>query len=211
MGLVFPLTVFMGDTAANRILSIKRPSGDLLSFTNCGNLFGHIAITIAFQLSVFKLVDQQKGYTPITQSEEFGPISWYTTSLYYLCNFQYIIMAFLFSLGRPWKRWVWTNFKFVGWTAIAILLSTLLLFTRDPKATFFTSQEVMLPDSWRVTILFIMLVNVGASIIFEIIIFPALVKLIKSSKYSGVDSGMVFGLVCLFALHTILTTPRSAR
>ena len=31
-----------------------------------------------------------------------------TTSLFYFCNFQFVVMAFLFSLGHPWKRPIYT-------------------------------------------------------------------------------------------------------
>ena len=49
---VFSLILFMGNTRANKKLSKKRPSGNLLSYKNLISVFIHILLCFTFQVIV---------------------------------------------------------------------------------------------------------------------------------------------------------------
>lgn len=61
--LVFPLTILMGNTRANRHLSVKRPSGDLLSVANLLNLIVHVAICIGWQIALYLTIISQPDWS----------------------------------------------------------------------------------------------------------------------------------------------------
>ena len=84
---MFPLTIAMGATRANRQLSVKRPSGNLLSPRNVINLVVHFAICIGFQVAVYQIILAQDDFYHVP-NEGNGPRDFITTSLYYFSNFQ---------------------------------------------------------------------------------------------------------------------------
>ena len=84
--IVFPLTIFMGATAANRQLSVKRPSAQLTSATNIAGLAGHVVIILAFQVFVFLYTQKQPGYY-LPDNPRNTPDAFETTALYYYSNF----------------------------------------------------------------------------------------------------------------------------
>lgn len=191
---VFPLTIFMGHTLANRTLSIKRPSGDLLTLSNIANIVTHVVISMCMQIMVFTLTEKASGYE-IIPNEDNGPIIWETTSLYYFANFQYVIMAALFSSGRPWKRHTLTNWRFTGWAAIVILFNMLLLFAYNSDVFVF-EEDVDLPISWRRGIFGIVVFNTAISSVFEVFIYPVAVRLQKQWRRRSARMSTVFGQVC---------------
>ena len=85
--IVFPLTIAMGATRANRHLSVKRPSGNLLSARNVANLVVHYGICIGFQVAVYEVILHESDYYAVP-NEENGPREFLTTALYYFSNFQ---------------------------------------------------------------------------------------------------------------------------
>lgn len=214
MVVVFPLVILMGNTAANSGLSIKRPSANLLSLPNLINIACHVGIVIAFLVIVFVYSQRQSEWLPITEDDRFGAycfdtsvcdgsssssishlfcVPFFEQSMYYFSNFQYIICALMFSVGRPWKKFPWTNWKLVAWMCVCIALSLSLLFTKDPTKVFFLEEDWDLPDSWRVTIFWIMIINLVIAFAFEFLVFPLVLKAFKRNKYSGEHSGLVFG------------------
>ena len=144
--IVFPLTIFMGATAANRHLSIKRPSAQLTSATNIVGLAGHVCIILSFQVFVFLYTQRQPGYRLIPNPDN-TPDAYETTALYYYSNFQYLIIAALFALGRPFKASPLSNFKLTGWWALMIAVSLVLLLvnTRFGSWAFWASDDL---DLW---------------------------------------------------------------
>ena len=186
---VFPLTLFMGATRASHTLGVKRPSGNLLSARNVLSVLAHIATCCAFQVYVHATVSLQPGYVNLATSEE-GPRTWETTSMYYFVLFQYITMAALFSLGRPWKRFVLTNFKFAVWTAVALaaaVVSLLLSTDLGPSGAnvFLYRDDVPLTWEWRVRLLALVALNVAANAALELAVTPALLRALASWRASA--------------------------
>eukprot|EP00455_Lapot_gusevi_P026255 TRINITY_DN2770_c0_g2_i8.p1 TRINITY_DN2770_c0_g2~~TRINITY_DN2770_c0_g2_i8.p1 ORF type:complete len:487 (-),score=135.62 TRINITY_DN2770_c0_g2_i8:103-1563(-) len=182
---VFPLTIFMGNTYATHKLSAKRPSGNLLSFKNVASILTHIFICFTFQLIVYLFASHQQAYVDLSNQDE-GPVTWETTSVFYLLLFQYIIMALLFSLGWPWKRPIYSNRRFSFWIVVCILSSLSYILWSNNKI-FFWKDDVMLPTSWRLSLLFMVGVNTAANAVFELVLIPFFVFLFQQvrSIHSG--------------------------
>ena len=181
--IVFPITIFMGATAANRQLSTKRPSAQLTSFTNIFSLAGHAMIILAFQIFVFLYTQRQPGYT-LLDNPDNTPHAYETTALYYFSNFQYLIVAALFSLGRPFKASPLSNKKLTGWWLLMLLVSLLLLLV-NARWGFWRSDDVALWEGWRREMLVIVSVNAFASCMWELYWWPALAECGKGLRRSG--------------------------
>ena len=95
--IVLPLVVAMGYAPASHVLSVKRPSGNLLSFTNLASLLAHVIVTATFlvralavalspcshacvlaQTTVFELTSRQLGYVDVDNPDN-GPQTFETT------------------------------------------------------------------------------------------------------------------------------------
>ena len=191
--IVFPLTVFMGATAANRSLSIKRPSAQLTSATNIFGLAGHTCITLSFQLFVFFYTQRQQGYY-LPANPDNTPDAYETTALYYYSNFQYLIIAALFALGRPWKATPLSNYKLTGWWLLMLLISLVFLLVNQ-RWGFWRSDDLDLWESWRREMLLIVAINALASVMWELMWYPAIVQLVKEvmRRGSGGKEGSWFG------------------
>lgn len=190
--LVFPLTIFMGATRANRNLSVKRPSGNLLSIANVSNLIIHIFICVSIQVAVYETIRKEEDYVHLDNPEN-GPESYITTSLYYFSNFQYSVMAVLFSLGRPWKAAIITNYKFSACVVLGWLANCALLFSPLREPGFFRSDDLALPWYWRRSIAGYVLLFTGLAVLWELVVFPILVQMFKKLSRSGLQRGSVFG------------------
>jgi hypothetical protein len=93
---VFPLTVFMGRTMARHSLTNKRPSGDLLSKSNVGNIMMHVVVAVLYQIFVFLETPLQPGYREVHNPDN-GSLTQEATSLFYISSFEFVVIA----LVRP--------------------------------------------------------------------------------------------------------------
>ena len=193
MVVVFVLTLCIGATDANRQLSVKRPSADLLSFSNLLCVFVHMAICVSFQVLMFCLVGRQSGYINYTETNDVGDAATMeTTSLYYFSNFQYLIMAVLFAMGHPWKRPLITNLRFTVWCLVVLALNLALLFSPS-MAGFWRSDDVSLPNEWRGRLFAIVLFHLTVSCAWELAGVHYCVKWWKRWKRRQGEVGWVYG------------------
>ena len=193
MLVVFVLTLCIGATDANRQLSVKRPSADLLSFANLLCVFVHMAICSAFQVLMFCLVSKQAGYVDYTETNDVGDAATMeTTSLYYFSNFQYLIMAVLFAMGYPWKRPLITNLRFTAWCLVVLSLNLALLFSPSMSG-FWRSDDVELPSEWRGRLLALVLFHLCVSCVWELVGVHYCVRAWKRWKRSRGEVGWVYG------------------
>ena len=181
--IVFPITIFMGATAANRQLSTKRPSAQLTSATNIAGLAGHVAITLSFQVFVFLYTQKQPGYY-LPNNPNNTPDAYETTALYYYSNFQYLIIAALFALGRPWKASPLTNAKLTVWWGLMLCVSLVFLLV-NARWGFWRSDDLDLWESWRREMLLVVAVNAMMSAMWELMWYPALVQAAKEVRRRG--------------------------
>lgn len=192
LALVFPLTIFMGATAANRALSVKRPSGNLLSFANVLNLLIHIGLCIGFQVLLYELVIASVEWVHLPNPDNTAK-SYATTALYYFSNFQYVGMAALFAWGPPWKASVVTNWKFTLWLLFALGASLALLYSPLHEPAFFRSDDLRLSGHWTRLIGLLALAWFGAAILWQLALYPLAMLLYKHWRKSGANKGFVFG------------------
>lgn len=130
--LILPIAVFMGRTEAYPVLSPKRPTANLVSKKVLTSLIGQILIQSLFQGALFVIVRHQPWYTPPDYNSEEKNIECYeNTVLFLLSCFQYLLVAIVFSVGRPYRKPMSSNRKlilFILWYLLSWLRGSVLTF-----------------------------------------------------------------------------------
>ncbi|EFA74589.1 P-type ATPase [Heterostelium album PN500] len=163
--IIFPLVIFMGMTCPSDKLSIKRPSGRLISGAVVGSLLVHILVCLLFQTIVFFTVRKQPWYNEEVIDED-NIVTYVTTSMFIYANFQYLIMALSFSFGKPFLKPLYTNKLLFLAYSISLTTSLLLVFAPTSKI-WEIGQLRLVPLRWRFTLIGIVVANLAANLLVE--------------------------------------------
>ncbi|KAH0815715.1 hypothetical protein GEV33_007075 [Tenebrio molitor] len=108
-------------------------------------------------------------------------------AVYSVSMFQYIIMAVVFSKGRPYRKPIYTNYIFLF--AIFVMIAICAYVTVDPATWIVDSLELVMPPLYdgRVAILVMAVVNFAVSVIMEEVIVEGVLHKIVRPKFRNVD------------------------
>ena len=128
---IIPIAIFMGQSKPSHILSSKRPTASLVSKKVLTSLIGQISIQFLFQFLIFQWTCSSNWYispsNPQQDRDAMYP-SMDNTILFYLSSFQYMIVAFVYNEGAPFRESVYKNLPFIGSFFSLWILSTWMLF-----------------------------------------------------------------------------------
>jgi cation-transporting ATPase 13A2 len=189
--LVFPLTILMGNTRAERRLSVKRPSGDLLSVANLLNLIVHVLLAVGWQIGLYLTIIHQSDWQKLDNPNNTAH-SYATTVLYYFSNVEYTLVALLFAIGHPWKKSILTNWKFVAWAFISLGTSIALIYSPPQVPGFFRSDDLALLAYWSKLIGFFLLGYAVSVFVWDRLLSPLFVRGLKYLRRVGEVQGYVF-------------------
>ncbi|XP_013881453.1 probable cation-transporting ATPase 13A3 isoform X1 [Austrofundulus limnaeus] len=180
----------MSLNAAWKELVWRRPPSSLISGPLLFSVLTQILTCLAFQVLAFSLVQKQSWYetwTPqsnacnssrpgfyrslnVSMSVDHKNIRNYeNTSLFYVSSFQYLVVAIVFSKGRPFRQPRYKNWPFM--VSCAGLYSFLLFIMLYPVPAIDRFLEIVcVPHDWRVTLLIIVAANAVVSFLLEIVI-----------------------------------------
>ncbi|XP_068175021.1 polyamine-transporting ATPase 13A3 isoform X1 [Antennarius striatus] len=196
------LIVFtMSLNPAGEELVSRRPPSGLISGQLLCSVLTQILICLGFQAMTFFLVQQQTWYTvwtPLTdvcnqsshnlsehnetELDDHNIQNFENTSLFFVSCFQYLIVAIVFSKGKPFRQPTYKNWPFV----VSVLgLYFFLLFIMFHH-TEIIAEIVCVPFDWRVKLFFIILVNATVSVLMETFILDIVLwKLVFSRDKQG--------------------------
>ncbi|KAK4050588.1 hypothetical protein OIV83_003314 [Microbotryomycetes sp. JL201] len=115
--IILPVAVTMARTGPFPRLAIKRPTANLVSKKVLSSIIGQIFIVGAFQAFVFFWTRSQPLQVlifyepPVIDPDELDVASAENTALYLVSQFQYLITAFVFCSGPPYKKPWFTSSK----------------------------------------------------------------------------------------------------
>jgi cation-transporting ATPase 13A2 len=137
------VAVLMGWTKAYDKLVPQRPPGSLVSGPNMVSIFSQILVTMAIQVGAYLYLKQQSWYEPLHPATPETEIilCWETTAIFYVSSFQYLILAAVFSKGKPYRQPFYTNIPF--FTALVVLAAFTVLITLYPGPTLANFLELM--------------------------------------------------------------------
>ncbi|KAM9960008.1 hypothetical protein ACTFIW_007241 [Dictyostelium discoideum] len=163
---IFPLVIFLGMTEPCEKLSVKRPSGRLISLNMIGSLLSHITVCFVFLLVVFHLV-QSKSWFDEPLLDQDNIFNYITTSLFIFGCFQYSIMLFVLSFGKPFLKAIHTN-RYLFLVYIITLIANLIILLGGFEKLYNFLQLRVIPISWRSTMFGMIIGNLIANCLVEL-------------------------------------------
>uniref|UniRef100_A0A665UUM6 Polyamine-transporting ATPase 13A3 n=1 Tax=Echeneis naucrates TaxID=173247 RepID=A0A665UUM6_ECHNA len=183
----------------------RRPPSGLISGPLLFSVLTQILICLGFQTITFLWVRQQSWYTVWTPFSDACNVSshinisdhneteiddhniknYENTSLFYVSSFQYLIVAIVFSKGKPFRQPSYKNWPFV--LSVLSLYIFLLFIMFHPVETIDSFLEIVcVPFDWRIKLALIILVNAVASVVVETFILDIVLwKLVFSRDKQG--------------------------
>lgn len=169
------LTVAICRQGPSETLGAKRPPGSLVSGSNLIPLFLQIVLCGAVQLFALFYLYQQTWFNPVphTKHEEIVEC-WENTVLFLVSVFQYLIVAFAYCKGKPYRERLINNFWFLVCGLSLLCFQTWLMIAPTKfVADFFnilylprrTDQDQL---NFRYILLLFPLINFFAAIFIEV-------------------------------------------
>jgi cation-transporting ATPase 13A3/4/5 len=180
--LILPIAIFMGWTGPYRELSRKRPTASLVSRKVLTPLLGQILLCVVTQFVAWWVVRQQPWYQPpVLDVGHSNSKNSQNTALFLVSCYQYILSAIVLSIGKPFRQPIRHNLPFVITMAVALGISSYMLFDPAPWLTQAMELTWMSPE-FRI---FILVLGVGAfaiSYLAERHLLPGLATVIGKAK-----------------------------
>ncbi|KAJ7412937.1 hypothetical protein WISP_93812 [Willisornis vidua] len=170
-------------------LVARRPPSGLISGPLLCSVLSQIIICLAFQTVGFFWVKQQSWYEPWTEDSDACNVqdimnnssahhenetlhdehyikNYENTTLFFISSFQYLIVAIVFSKGKPFRQPCYKNFLFV--ISVIVLYAFIFFIMLHPVEAINEFLElVCVPEEWRMKILGIVIINAIVSVLVE--------------------------------------------
>ena len=184
--IIIPIAIFMGQSGPYPTLCRKRPTASLVSKQVLTSLIGQILIQASIQFWIFFWVRSQTSwYQPGTKDDEDEAMfaSMENTVLFYVGSFQYMIVAFVYNEGPPYRENMFRNVPFVL-TSLFLwgFTSTTLFF--EPAWIMSLLELVSIPWEARVYVGSAVLLNFLLSWTCETWVFKRFAEVIESGWWS---------------------------
>lgn len=132
--LIIPIAVLMAWAQPFPVLSVKRPTANLVSRKVLIPLLGQVVFLTIVQFGAWCLVRTMPWYIPpIRGGEDSDLQSSDNMALFTVSCFQYIFVAVVLSVGPPFRQPVYKNRPFLIVIGITTLVSVVMLFI-DPQS-----------------------------------------------------------------------------
>ena len=100
----------MALTSAYEAIVIRRPIGSLMSPRVIISLLGQIILQLIFQVIIFVILRTQSWFVPLVPDPDSSNYYCYeNTTLFLFSIFQYISGSVVFSVGKPFRKPLYTN------------------------------------------------------------------------------------------------------
>ncbi|XP_049321691.1 polyamine-transporting ATPase 13A3 isoform X2 [Astyanax mexicanus] len=183
------LIVFtMSLNSAWKELVSRRPPSGLISGPLLFSVMTQILICLGFQTLAFLMVRHEPWYetwtpesdacntsihlnisenmTEMEEPDEHNIMNYENTTLFYVSSFQYLIVAIVFSKGKPFRQPSYKNWPFMlSVLSLYVFLFAIMLFPVPEIDEFL--EIVCVPMKWRLTMVFIVLANAAVSVLVE--------------------------------------------
>ncbi|BFZ61444.1 hypothetical protein YB2330_002510 [Saitoella coloradoensis] len=202
--LIIPISIFMGRSEPYPVISIKRPTANLVSKKVITSMLGHIVVLSGMQFLVYFMILAQPWYKePIVDPDNSTIESAENTALFAISSYQYILIAIVLSVGPPYRKPMSQNLPFILSITFTALFVT--YFFLDPPGWLASMlQLVDIPYTFRAFIVILAGINLSLALAGEEYIFTPLAKAYAAfkektrsvpkerKKYKVIQEGMLF-------------------
>ncbi|XP_010187268.1 PREDICTED: probable cation-transporting ATPase 13A3, partial [Mesitornis unicolor] len=189
LAIILVVVFTMSLNPAWKELVAQRPPSGLISGPLLCSVLSQIIICLAFQTFGFFWVKQQSWYEPWTTESDACNVldatntssahhenetlhdehyikNYENTTLFFISSFQYLIVAIVFSKGKPFRQPCYKNVLFV--ISVIILYVFIFFIMLHPVESIDAFLElVCVPYEWRLRILIIVILNAIVSVLTE--------------------------------------------
>lgn len=143
--LITVFAVFFGRTDSFKgPLAAYSPPAALLSLAPIMSIIIHMAVIISFQTFAFFYVQEQSWYVPFNVTTNDDILAGHENyAVFSISQFQYIILALVFSRGPPFRKPVYTNYWLIG--SIIVTTAFSIMITIAPPAVVIEWFELVMP------------------------------------------------------------------
>uniref|UniRef100_A0A3Q3XDB8 Polyamine-transporting ATPase 13A3 n=1 Tax=Mola mola TaxID=94237 RepID=A0A3Q3XDB8_MOLML len=169
-------------------LVLRRPPSSLISGPLLFSVLTQILTCLTFQVLAFLLVQQQSWYETWTPQSDACNVSspsdslnvtsppdpkniqnYENTTLFYVSSFQYLVVAIVFSKGKPFRQPSYKNYPFLL-SCIGLYTFILVIMLYPVPAIDSFLEIVCVPHDWRTTLVIIVVANAAVSFALEVAI-----------------------------------------
>lgn len=186
MAIILLIVFTMSLNPAWKELVSRRPPSGLISGPLLFSVLTQILVCLGFQTITFLWVKEQPWYevwTPHsdacnksshqnlsdlneTEIDHHNIKNYENTSVFYVSSFQYLIVAIVFSKGKPFRQPSYKNWPFVVSTlTLYFFLLFVMLYPIDAIDDFL--EIVCVPFDWRIKLLLVIAVNAVICVLME--------------------------------------------
>uniref|UniRef100_G3P3W1 Polyamine-transporting ATPase 13A3 n=1 Tax=Gasterosteus aculeatus aculeatus TaxID=481459 RepID=G3P3W1_GASAC len=207
---------FVSLNPAWKELVSRRPPSGLISGPLLFSVLTQILICLGFQTITFLWVRQQSWYTvwtPLTdvcnlsshgnvsehndtEVDDHNIQNYENTSLFYVSSFQYLVVAIVFSKGKPFRQPSYKNWPFML-SALSLYVFLLFIMFHPVKGIDEFLEIVCVPFEWKIKLFIIIVVNASVSVFAEV--RNTLFRFYRSFWYSTFFEILPFGCIDLRA------------
>ncbi|XP_075058375.1 putative cation-transporting ATPase 13A4 [Mixophyes fleayi] len=186
--IVFAIFFIMSSTPAYPTLATYRPPGQMISPPMLFSVLFNVLFTIAMQTYAFLRVQQQPWYSRndiysachpgneslnrnftyvlIHERTKINYESFEGTTLWLITCVHLVILAFIFSKGKPFRKPIYTNYVFVALLIIEATFTIFFIFA-DFENIYPVLELVCTPMSWRIHIIVLLVICLVVSFLME--------------------------------------------
>jgi cation-transporting ATPase 13A2 len=182
---------FFGRTEAYSGKLVKEtPLSSLMSLSPILSLLLQMLVVIGIQVTAFEHLKMQSWYEPFNKHphEEKDDVGCHENFVIYtVSSFQYIILAVVFSKGKPYRKSVVSNYGFLIASILMVAFSVYL--TLWPAEFLMYHFELVLPEDFmfRIYLLGYAVVNSVLSLFIELVLIDYLVFKKLRFKFHNID------------------------
>ncbi|XP_014866952.1 PREDICTED: probable cation-transporting ATPase 13A3 isoform X1 [Poecilia mexicana] len=199
IAIILVIVFTMSLNPAWKELVSRRPPSGLISGPLLFSVLTQILICLGFQTITFLWVQKQpwfERWTPATnvcnhpdhlnvsglnQTDDHNIQNFENTSLFYVSSFQYLIVAIVFSKGKPFRQPSYKNWPFVL-SAASLYFFLLFIMFYPVKSIDEYLEIVCVPFEWRLRLLVIIAVNAAVSVLVETFILDIILWKLALSR-----------------------------
>ncbi|KAL4630733.1 putative cation-transporting ATPase 13A3 [Arapaima gigas] len=208
IAIILVIVFTMSLNPAWKELVAQRPPSGLISGPLLFSVLSQILICLSFQTFSFLWVKHQSWYDTWkptlnacnmssshsdnfssdlneTEHDDHNIMNYENTTLFFISTFQYLIVAIVFSKGKPFRQQSYKNWPFVLSACSLYFFLLFIMFYRVPAIDDFL-EIVCVPFQWRLKMLLIIVVNAILSVFVETVILDIILwKLVFSRDKQG--------------------------
>ncbi|KAL4220880.1 hypothetical protein ACF0H5_019146 [Mactra antiquata] len=137
------IAILMGYTGAYERLVVRRPEGSLVKANNLLSILLQVVCAAIFQTAALLYLKSQTWYEQVEPEGGEMKVCWEGTVIFLSSSFQYIVVAFCYSKGPPFRKPIYTNVPFLISLLILTGFSVLLVMSPwKPLQEFFTLMNL---------------------------------------------------------------------